>query len=100
MLNGIHRQFIGVVKEGRGQRLKDDKRLFSGLVWTGEESVELGLVDGLGSSSYVAREVIEAEDIVNYSPKDTFFEQFAGKLGTSFGQVLSQTVDLKQYLLK
>ncbi|MDH5652670.1 MAG: S49 family peptidase [Gammaproteobacteria bacterium] len=100
MLNTIHRQFIDVVKEGRGQRLKDDKRLFTGLVWTGEESVELGLVDGLGSSSYVAREVIEAENIVNYTPKQSFYERFAERLGTAMANTLAQIIDVKQLLLR
>lgn len=100
MLNSIHRQFINIVKEGRGQRLKNDKRLFTGLVWTGEESVELGLIDGLGSSSYVAREIIEAEKIVNYSPKETLFEQFTHQFGTAMANVLQNNVDFKQLMLK
>ena len=84
MLATIHRQFIDVVKQGRGQRLKDDPRLFTGLVWTGEESMALGLIDGLGSSSYVAREVIEAENIVDYTPHESLFERFAERIGVSF----------------
>ena len=88
LLEGIHRQFIDVVKAGRGQRLKEDERLFTGLVWTGEESMELGLIDGLGSSSYVAREIIEAEDIVDFTPKETLFERFADRLGVTLANVL------------
>lgn len=100
MLNNIHRQFIDVVKEGRGQRLKDDKRLFTGLVWTGEESVELGLIDGLGSSSYVAREVIEAENIVNYSPRHTFLERISERVATTFAHSISENLDIKPFMLK
>lgn len=96
MLETIHRQFIDVVKQGRGQRLKDDERLFSGLVWTGEESMELGLIDGLGSSSYVAREIIEAENIINYTPRETVFERFADRLGASFASTMASITGMQQ----
>lgn len=81
MLEQIHRQFIDVVREGRGDRLKDDGTLFTGLTWTGEESVRLGLTDGLASSSRVAREIIGAERIVDYTHRPPVFERFAGRLG-------------------
>lgn len=83
MVAEIHQQFIKVVKEGRGKRLKETPDTFSGLVWSGEKSVELGLADGLGSLDYVAREVIKAEQVVDYTPDDTFSEQLARKLGAS-----------------
>ena len=83
MVAEIHQQFIKVVKDGRGKRLKETPDMFSGLVWSGEKSVELGLADGLGSLDYVAREVIKAEQIVDYTPDDTFSEQLARKLGAS-----------------
>jgi protease IV len=92
MLNDIHRQFIDVVREGRGKRLKESPEMFSGLVWTGAQSVELGLADGLGSLDYVAREVIKAEKIVDYSPKDTVFEQLSERLGTRFGASIGSAV--------
>jgi len=98
LLGTIHRQFIDTVKEGRGTRLKDDKRLFTGLVWTGEESVELGLIDGLGSSSYVAREVIEAENIVNYTPTESVLERFAARIGTSFASAVMQVIGTQNRL--
>lgn len=92
LLADIHQQFIGAVKAGRGDRLKDDPKLFSGLVWTGDQAVELGLVDGLGSTSYVAREVIGAEDIVDYTPRPRYFERLAARIGSSmagrFGSML------------
>lgn len=96
MLGTIHKQFIDIVKQGRGQRLKEDERLFSGLVWTGEESMKLGLIDGLGSSSYVAREIIEAEDIVDFTPRETVFERFADRLGASFASTMATLMGVRQ----
>ncbi len=84
LLDGIYQQFIQIVKKGRGDRLVDDDRIFSGLIWTGEQSVELGLVDELGSAGYVAREVIGAEEIVDFTFQDTLLEQFSKKIGAQF----------------
>ena len=81
MLGNIHQQFINVVKEGRGDRLKDDDTLFTGLIWTGEQALDLGLVDGLGSASYVAREIIGEENIVDFTRRPAPLERFAEKLG-------------------
>ena len=81
MLSQIHEQFIRVVKEGRGERLKGGDELFSGLFWSGEKSVELGLTDGLGSTSYVAREIIGVEEIVDFTPKENIFERLAERMG-------------------
>ncbi len=92
LLKNIHGQFIDVVKKGRGDRLKENPKLFSGLVWTGEESVKLGLIDGLGSSSYVAREIVKAEKIVNYTPKPDFLQKFADRIGASAGSVVLESV--------
>ena len=83
MVAEIHQQFIKVVRNGRGKRLKESPEMFSGLVWSGEKSVQLGLADGLGSLEYVAREVIKAEQIVDYTLDDSFSEQLARKLGTT-----------------
>lgn len=88
LLDSIHQQFIRVVKEGRGERLKDESSLFSGLVWTGEQAVELGLVDQLGSSSYVAREVVGVEEIRNFTRQQPYFERMAERLGVSFANAL------------
>lgn len=82
LLHEIHNQFIETVKEGRGKRLSTDTDLFSGLFWTGERSLELGLIDGFGSASFVAREIIKAKDIVNFTPRHDLFEKFAKRLGT------------------
>src|ERR671914_1735664 len=81
MMKDIHEQFVGVVREGRGKRLKETPELFSGLVWTGQKSVELGLADGIGSLEFVAREVVKAEDIVDFTQKDNLAERFAKRLG-------------------
>ncbi len=81
MLNEIHQQFIDVVRAGRGNRLKETPEMFSGLMWTGAQSIQLGLADELGSVESVARDVIKAEKILDYSVKDNIAERFAKKLG-------------------
>jgi len=88
MLADIHRQFIDVVKQGRGTRLKATPELFSGLVWTGEKSIELGLADALGSVDYVAREVIKAEQVVDFTPKENLAERFARRFGSASAEAL------------
>jgi protease-4 len=79
----VHEQFIGVVREGRGKRLKETPDMFSGLIWTGQKSIELGLADGIGSLESVARDVIKAEDIVDYTEKENIAEKFARRFGAS-----------------
>lgn len=81
MVGEIHQQFINVVKQGRGKRLKETPDMFSGLVWTGEKSIELGLADQFGSLDSVAREVIKAEHVVDYTPDENLVEQLAKHLG-------------------
>ena len=83
MLDDIHQQFIAVVKQGRGKRLKDDPELFSGLIWTGRKAVELGLADGYGSVESVARDVIKAENIVDYTEKSSPVERIAKRFGAA-----------------
>ena len=86
MLDRIHQQFIKVVREGRGDRLKETPEMFSGLFWTGEEAIELGLADHLGNLDYVAREVIKAETIVDYTKKDSVAERLAKRFGAALGE--------------
>jgi len=93
LLGSIHQQFIDVVKEGRGDRLVDDPKIFSGLVWTGEQAIDVGLVDALGSSSYVAREVIGAEKIVDYTYNQPAFERFVERFGASMASGVTSTMD-------
>jgi protease-4 len=83
LMGEIHQQFISVVREGRGKRLKDSPEIFSGLIWTGERSVDLGLADGFGSLEYVAREVIKAEDIRDYTISEGIAEKFARRFGAA-----------------
>lgn len=85
MLGQIHQQFISAVRTGRGNRLKDSPDLFSGLFWTGAESVQLGLADELGSLDQVAREVVKAEDIVDYTMKENLAERMAKRFGAAVG---------------
>jgi protease-4 len=88
LLADVHRQFIDVVKQGRGKRLKETPEMFSGLIWTGQQSIELGLTDALGSVDYVAREVIKAEDIVDFTPHENVFERFARRFGAASAEAL------------
>jgi protease IV len=88
MLGEIHQQFIEVVRNGRGKRLKEDADTFSGLVWTGERSVELGLADAIGDTAYVAREVIKAEQVVNFTPRENIAERFAKRFGAAMAEAL------------
>ena len=83
MMGDIHQQFISVVREGRGKRLKDSPEIFSGLIWTGERSVDLGLADGFGSLEYVARELIKAEEIRDYTISEGIAEKFARRFGAA-----------------
>jgi protease-4 len=86
MLNEIHTQFIAVVKRGRGDRLKETPDTFSGLVWSGQQAVNLGLADGLGSLDYVAREIVKAEDIVDYTQRENLGLRLAKRFGASVGE--------------
>ncbi len=88
MLEEIHRQFIEVVREGRGERLKETPELFSGLVWTGARSIELGLADDFASAAEVARDVIKAEDIVDFTPEEGLPERLARRFGAAAGAAL------------
>jgi protease-4 len=90
MLAEIHQQFIDVVRKGRGKRLKDSPDLFSGLMWTGAKSIELGLSDAFGNVDFVAREVIKAEDIVDYTQKENFAERFAKRFGATMANVIAK----------
>jgi protease IV len=88
MLDEIHQQFIDVVRQGRGKRLKETPELFSGLFWTGQKSIELGLADAMGSADSVARDVIKAEDIVDYTSREGLAERLARKFGAGVASML------------
>jgi protease IV len=88
MLKDIHSQFISVVRQGRGKRLKETPEMFSGLLWIGQKSIELGLADAMGSIDSVARDVIQAEDIVDYTPKENIAERVAKRFGAAMAETL------------
>jgi protease-4 len=92
MMGDIHEQFIAVVREGRGKRLKETPDMFSGLIWTGEKSIELGLADAVGSLDYVAREVVKAERIVDFTRKESIAEKLAGRFGAGAVSALAETL--------
>jgi protease-4 len=85
MLDQIHQQFIAVVKQGRGDRLKETPETFSGLFWNGEQALSMGLIDHLGNLDYVAREVVKAEEVIDYTPKENVAERLAKRFGASIG---------------
>ncbi len=89
LLDAIHRQFIDAVRDGRGDRLKDDPKVFSGLIWTGAQGVELGLIDAIASSGQVAREVIGVERIVNFTPKRELWQRLVDRFGTTLANTLA-----------
>lgn len=86
MLDQIHKQFIDVVKAGRGKRLKETPEMFSGLFWSGQQAIELGLADQFGNLDYVAREVVKAEDIVDYTQRENVAERLVKRFGAAVGE--------------
>lgn len=91
MLEEIHSQFIATVREGRGKRLKETPDMFTGLVWSGERSIQLGLADDFGSLDTVARDVIKAEDIVDFTKEESLAERLAGRLGATMAKAMGLT---------
>ncbi len=94
MLDQIHQQFIDVVKLGRGKRLKETPETFSGLFWTGQQAIDMGLADHLGNLDYVAREVVKAEDLVDYTRKDNVAERLVKRFGAAIGGGAAQALRL------
>lgn len=90
MLQQIHQQFIAVVRKGRGERLNETPDMFSGLLWVGQKSIEMGLSDELGGVEYVAREVIKAEEIVDFTPRENVAERLAKRFGAGLGEALGR----------
>jgi len=90
MLGQIHQQFISVVRAGRGKRLKETPDMFSGLLWVGQKSIDLGLADALGSVEFVAREVIKAEDIVDFTPRENIAERLAKRVGAGAAEAMAR----------
>ncbi|MEQ1637951.1 MAG: S49 family peptidase [Methylococcales bacterium] len=94
MLNEVHQQFITAVRTGRGDRLKETPEMFSGLVWSGESSLKLGIADALGNDDYVAKEIIGAKKLVNFTQEELLIDRLAGKLGAAFGQAITSMVQV------
>ena len=86
MLDQIHQQFIAVVKEGRGKRLKETPEMFSGLFWSGQQAIEMGLADKLSNLDYVAREVVQAEDVIDYTRRENVAERLVKRFGAAIGE--------------
>lgn len=100
MLNEVHQQFIDAVKQGRGDALKSNKEIFSGLFWSGARAKELGLVDEFGSAGYVAREVIGAEEIVDYTVEENLLHRLTQQLGMAMGRGVASELKLPQSQLR
>jgi protease-4 len=92
LVNEVHQQFIDAIRLGRGDRLKESEDVFSGLVWTGEQGVKMGLADDFGSVDSVARDIIGTEKTVNFTPQERLLDKLVGKLGASFGQALGSAL--------
>ncbi len=99
LLDQVHQQFIDVVRDGRGTRLASDEKIFSGLFWSGEQSIELGLSDYLGNVDYVAREIIGHEKIVDFTTYESFADRFAKQLGVSLGSKINEKI-FNNFVLK
>ncbi|MFT5117496.1 MAG: protease-4 [Kiritimatiellia bacterium] len=93
VLQSTHQQFIDAVEAGRGERLVKEEKLYSGLVWNGEQALEKGLIDGLGSAGYVAREIIKQEKVFDYTVRPSLFEEFSKKFGVAVGKGVGLALD-------
>lgn len=96
MLDEVHQHFIDAVKKGRGDRLASEPGLFSGLIWTGEKALELGLVDGYGSAKSVARDIVKAEALVNFTPKGPLLDRLVERFGVSLSDRIGAQLGLTQ----
>ena len=100
MLDTIHTQFIDAVKKGRGKRLKDSSLLFSGLVWTGQQALPLGLIDGIATPEQVTRDIIKNDNIVNYSIEPSVFDKFAKNIGASAAASAASEMGIRKGILQ
>lgn len=91
LLREVHEQFIQVVKQGRGDRLKNDPEIFSGFVWTGQKSIDLGLADAMGNADYVAREIIKAETLTDFTPREGIADVFSKRFSQIIFNILLET---------
>ncbi len=100
VLSSTHEQFISKVKEGRGERLSITDKTFSGLIWNGEQALGMGLIDGLGSAGFVAREIVQAEEIVDYTSQPDPFQQFTESLGIAAGKSIANVFGLNSMSMR
>jgi len=100
LLDDIHKQFIDTVRQGRGDRLKETADMFSGLIWTGEQAVDLGLIDGLKSASEVARDDIGAETLVDYTPSPDWVQKFSKRFGVAMGEGVAKVLGVDHLMLR
>ncbi|MBN9287453.1 MAG: S49 family peptidase [Gammaproteobacteria bacterium 39-13] len=100
LLNNVHQHFIQAVKEGRGDRLKATDETFTGLFWSGDQALKMGLIDGLGSAGFVAREVIGIEDIIDYTATHSLLDRLASRMGSSMTKQLSSELGLNTQTLR
>ena len=98
VIEEVHRQFIDAVKQGRGARLKETPDMFSGLIWTGEDAVKLGLADAIGNSRSVAEDVIGAKNLVSFNPEENILDRFTRKMGSSMGQTLVEAMGYGSFM--
>lgn len=92
MLKEIHEQFIAAVRKGRGKRLKESPEIFSGLFWTGSRAITLGLADGLGTVDTVARDVLKAEDVIDYTVREGLSDRVLKKFGAAIGEGAARVI--------
>ncbi len=95
LLTRVHEQFITAVREGRGDRLKNNPDLFSGLIWTGAQSIEMGLADSVGNTRSVAKDVIGAEELVDFTPQEKLFDRLASQVGVMVGRVVTELTSVR-----
>ena len=100
MLNDIHQQFIAAVREGRGDALRPNKEIFSGLFWTGRRAKELGLIDDFASASEVAREVIGAEEIADFTVHENILQRLADRFGAAMGRSIAAELKFQSRWLR
>ena len=100
LLDQVHQQFISAVKAGRGDRLKESPDMFSGLIWTGEASVKLGVADDFGTKDTVAKDIIGAEKQVDFTKQGRLLDKIVGKLGASFGQAIGTSIQGPSALMR
>lgn len=97
MLGDVHQQFIAAVRAGRGDRLKETPELFSGLVWTGQRAIELGLADEIGSVDYVAREIVKAQEVIDFTPEERLTERIARRFGTTLARMIGYELRVPRF---